>query len=53
MNRDLIKQYIDSQPIKVVNHIDLQKGKISYQGIVQGRVITEITGDEKWFVPTF
>lgn len=47
MNRDLIKQYIDSQPIKVVNHIDLQKGKISYQGIVQGRVITEITGDEE------
>lgn len=47
MNRSLIKKYIDGQPIKVVSHIDLEKGKISYQGIVQGRAITEITGDEE------
>ena len=43
----MIKKYIDEQPIKVVSHIDLDKRKISYQGIVQGRVITEITGDEE------
>lgn len=47
MNRSLIKKYIDEQPIKVVSHIDLEKKKIGYQGIVQGRAITEITGDEE------
>ena len=47
MNRNLIKSYIDSQPIKVVSSLDLSNNKISYSGIKQGRVIDEITGDEE------
>ena len=47
MNRSLIKQYIDSQPQKVVAKIDLEKNKIEYQNILQGQTIKEIKGDEE------
>lgn len=47
MNRELIKNYIDNQPIKVVDTIELSRNKISYNGITQGRIIKDITGDEE------
>lgn len=47
MNRQLIKQYIDMQPEKVVIELDLKDEKIKYDGIVQEREIVEITGDEE------
>jgi Type I restriction-modification system methyltransferase subunit len=47
MDRTLIKKYIDSQTTKVISSLDLAKNKISYDSIVQGRVINEITGDEE------
>ncbi len=47
MNRELIKRYIDSQPIKIVKRLDLNSNQISYQRILQGRIITEIKGDEE------
>ena len=47
MNRELIKEYIDSFDTKVVSVIDLDKCKISYTGIKTGRDILEITGDEE------
>lgn len=47
MRRELIKNYIDGQPTKVVSSIDLIDNKISYSGINQSRVINEITGDEE------
>lgn len=46
MNRELIKRYIDSQPIKVVSFLDLENNKITYDGI-KGPDITEIKGDEE------
>ena len=47
MNRNLMKSYIDDQPVKVVSLLDLSNNKIAYSGIKQGRVIDEITGDEE------
>lgn len=47
MNRTLIKKYIDNNATKVVSSLDLAKGKITYDGIVQCRVINEISGDEE------
>lgn len=47
MNRELIKKYIDEQPIKVVEKLDLSANKISYKGIESTRTIKDITGDEE------
>lgn len=47
MNRTLIKKYIDNNATNVVSSLDLAKGKITYDGIVQCRVINEISGDEE------
>lgn len=47
MNWELIKEYIDSQPIKVVTLFDIENKKIKYDGIVQNRKIDTITGDEE------
>jgi hypothetical protein len=47
MNRTFIQKYIDNLPTKVVSYLDLSKNKISFDGIVQGRTINEITGDEE------
>ncbi len=47
MNRELIKNYIDEQPIKVVDKLDLSANKISYKGIDAKRTIKDITGDEE------
>lgn len=47
MNRMLIKKYIDNHMTKVVSSLDLVKGKITYDGIVQCQVINEISGDEE------
>lgn len=47
MNRTLIKKYIDNQTIKVVSTIDISKSRITYDGIVQSRIINEISGDEE------
>lgn len=47
MNRALIKKYIDNQTINVVSSLDLAKSKINYDGIVQCRIINEISGDEE------
>lgn len=47
MNRNLIKDYIDSQSHKVVSNIDLIERTIKYDEIIQRRAINEITGDEE------
>ena len=47
MNRTLIKKYIDSQSEKIVSSLDLTNNKLSYDKIIQGRIINEITGDEE------
>lgn len=47
MNRLAIKEFIESQPIKVVSNIDLNKNKMTYVGIMQHREIRDITGDEE------
>ncbi|MDY5181179.1 restriction endonuclease subunit M [Butyribacter sp.] len=47
MNRDLIKNYVDEQKEKVVKTLDLSSLKIAYDGIIQGRKIQNITGDEE------
>lgn len=47
MNWALIKNFIDKQPTKIVSSIELEKKKISYNLIHQGREIKEITGDEE------
>ncbi|RGU95826.1 restriction endonuclease subunit M [Clostridium sp. AF15-17LB] len=47
MDKEIIINYIKGQPIKVVTSIDLEKKKISYNGINQGRIIREITGEEE------
>lgn len=47
MNRELIKKYIDSQPIKVVEKLDLDKDKIKYNKIVQNWVVTDCSKDEE------
>ncbi|HBL84729.1 MAG: N-6 DNA methylase [Clostridiales bacterium GWF2_38_85] len=47
MNRELVKDYIDKQPLKVVDSIYLGRSKIQYRGIVQGQTINEIKGDEE------
>ena len=35
MNNDLIKDYIDTNPIKVVKNLDLVELKLEYDKIVQ------------------
>lgn len=47
MNRKLIEKYIQTQPIKVVTKLDLDSNVIQYGGIIQGREIKVITGDEE------
>lgn len=47
MDRNLIKNYIDTQPSKIITKLDLTSNKISYSDITQGRVIKDITGDEE------
>ncbi|WIK67063.1 restriction endonuclease subunit M [Globicatella sanguinis] len=47
LNRKVIKKYIEDQPIKVVEKIDLEKNNIKYQHITQHREITKISGDEE------
>ncbi len=47
MNRELVKQYIDSQPIKVVTKFDLTTNKLAYTEIKQNREIRDINGDEE------
>ena len=46
MNRALIENYINSQPIKVVDYLNLPKNEISYKDIT-GPKISEIRGDEE------
>jgi len=47
MDRQLISNYIDLQPIKIVTRFDLNKRKISYADIKQWRTINDINGDEE------
>ena len=35
MNKELVKAYIDAQPIKVVTKLDLDKEKLEYDKIIQ------------------
>lgn len=46
MNRKLVEDYINSQPTKVVDYLNLSKNEISYKDIT-GPQITEIRGDEE------
>lgn len=47
MYRTLIKNYIDSNSIKVVSSYDFEAARITYDGIVQCRTINTISGDEE------
>ncbi len=47
MNKEIIKNYIEKAPIKVVNTFDLENRKIEYIGIKQNKTITVIDGDEE------
>lgn len=47
MDRNLIKNYIDSQQEKIVSFLDLRSKKIRYDKIIQNRVIDTIDGDEE------
>ena len=47
MIRELVRDYIDKQPIKVVERFDINRNKIHYKGITQGQMINEIKGDEE------
>ena len=47
MNRELIKTYIDSQAVKVVAKLELDKSKVAYDGIIQRRTINDCSGDEE------
>ena len=46
MNNTLIKQYIDSHPIKVVPKLDLAAEKLEYDRIVQCQKRTEAKPEE-------
>ena len=47
MDRNLIKDYIYEQPIKVVTALEFSEQKIKYDAIVQNRKIDVIDGDEE------
>lgn len=47
MNRKLIENYINSHDEKIVTNLNLLNNKIKYNGIIQGRSINEISGDEE------
>jgi type I restriction enzyme M protein len=47
VNRQLIKAYIDSSPVKVITSFDLVKQKIAYTDIKQCRTIIDLKGDEE------
>ncbi len=46
MNSELIKQYIDAQPVKVVTKLDLDTGKLAYDKIVQCQKRTDAKPEE-------
>ena len=46
MNKKLIKEYINSQPTKVVSKLDLEHEKIQYDKIVQCQKRTEAKPEE-------
>ena len=47
MNRQLISDYIKSNPVNVVTAFDPVQGKVSYNGIRQWRIVNRISGDEE------
>ena len=46
MNKELVKKYIDSQPIKVVSKLDLVREKLEYDKIVQCQKRTDAKPEE-------
>lgn len=46
MNKELVKSYIDGQPIKVVTKLDLDKEKLEYDKIVQCQKRTDAKPEE-------
>ena len=46
MNKELVKAYIDAQPIKVVTKLDLNKEKLEYDKIVQCQKRTDAKPEE-------
>lgn len=46
MNKELVKAYIDAQPIKVVKSLDLDREKLEYDKIVQCQRRTEAKSEE-------
>ena len=47
MVRQLIYDYVNSQPTKVVTKLDLIKNKVEYSDIKQWRTINDVSGDEE------
>ena len=46
MNKELVKEFVDSQPIKVVTKLDLDKEKLEYDRIVQCQKRTDAKPEE-------
>lgn len=46
MKRELVKAYIDAQPIKIVTNLDLDNEKLEYDKIVQYQKITDAKPEE-------
>ena len=46
MNKELVKEFIDSQPIKVVTKLDLDREKLEYDKIVQCQKRTDAKPEE-------
>lgn len=46
MNKALIKEYIDKQPIKIVTKLDLGREKLEYDKIVQCQKRTDAKPEE-------
>lgn len=46
MNKELVKEFIDSQPIKVVTKLDLDREKLEYDKIVQCQKRTDTKPEE-------
>ena len=46
MNRELIKNYIDEQPVKIVTKLDFSTGKLAYDKIVQCQKRTDAKPEE-------
>ena len=46
MNKELVKEYIDKQPIKIVTKLNIEREKLEYDKIVQCQKRTDAKPEE-------